>query len=797
MVDIAVSETALKTANMPSKLLRWFSIRNQLKNQQNYFELICMEAQDTAHDRRKKDLVPSTANIIFRLDPTINWHFYTDELNIVSKFLKQNYRRNEHNNQFLAFSKNYEIHLKEIYSVNPIKKFDASKFLQQCRNNELSNFVQSTYSMFEHAGHAYFELPSKNYSDYFFRVGNVQTENMFSNSVFFWSLPYLADVSSIFADTWSISTTAAKMSKYLTKYRADTKLVPWEFSSNYLPYAEIGKAKFKKALSNLSDGEQMLFLTSFTSSGRLFSEVQNLAHQVGKKSQSRYVSIFASSEFDQMKGDYLCDIHENLSARNLKGRCESVPPPDKPIFEVHSRAYFPDYRKINVTKFRVKYAKYKNFFERYASKGVMSVYKTGSTAPYPNKDGFSTKNRHHSFHISAAKLFSDHDYKAQFIKETSAISNEDLGDFAFLTNDTDPSNLLCNLFEKSRGKSAVENFVARSSNFLGIEDDQELRDFLGRGDNANKTLIVTVPMVVGGGSLANIQRELRSIVSGEGRIKPNIIILIGVMRPNSTRKVNELSNIYLNRDESPTSGWARSLVIETVVLPNWQEQKCPWHREHSIIVSTLKNPNIDKDTRTQLLERKEFLDTASNEGLKSKETFFTQTKERLIFNPSSRFLDLDKVQNKIDLLDGSNEDDFGFLGLKTLDDQVSEADLCCAVASAMQVWREEAQTSPLHFSTIDTATIDNLNGYNESRLRAAIWRALTPKELSSVTRVEGNDFVNLAQLIFDKASGDRNYTDLSLEALLAFQMDLPRTLNLDIQSWDWYDYKYMAGGTRL
>lgn len=799
IVDIPVPDSGFK---LPQLGLQFWSLkqRQKIRRRQTYnFDFLAMTAQDTAHDRRKKDIVSPRSDVIFRLDPSVNWANYPNLIEYIKSGLIKNSHRNEHNNQYLIYSLNYQHKIEVIYIYDGDGNFDDNEKISNIKSDELHNFVHSTYSLFEHSGHAYFELPSKKFSDYFFRVGNIQTDNAFSYSIFFWLLPYAENVNSIFADTWSISTTAAKISKYLSRYRSTNILIPWEFSANYLPLADVGRGKLKEAISRLSKNEKLLFLSSFTSSGRLRESVNEVAE--GNTENLLYLSIFSSSSSGDQFGDSLCDIYKDLESRQLSGTFQEIPPPNKTIFEVHPRTYFPDYRKINIIPFSVKkHAIYKEFFEKYAGKGIMSVYKTGSTLSYHGSDGFSTKSRHHAFHVSASKLFDDDEFTVSFrakfdeLKKDLKLKGQEIRDVAFLLNKSQPSEKLRALFENTYGINTTNTFIASNTNFKDIKKDLSLMKFLDDEQNSNKTLVICIPMVIGGGSLGNIQIALRSTANGPANVKPNIIILIGLMRPNSIEKVKKLSSIYLNKDADENHGWSIPMIVETAVLPNWQEDRCPWRRELSIIVNTLSNDALSEETRGLLIDRKNYLDLASNDGISDTNVFFTPSDQRLLFNPESLFLDLGKTAQSDSQSDEDKEGIY-FLGQKTLDDDVSEADLCCAVASAMQVWRGDAQKSPLHFSTIDTATIDDLNGYNESRLRAAIWRSLSAKELSSVTRIEETNFANLANLIFNVKADDKNYTELSLEALVAFQNDLPRVLGTQVQDWQWDDTKYLSEGS--
>ena len=101
--------------------------------------------------------------------------------------------------------------------------------------------------------------------------------------------------------------------------------------------------------------------------------------------------------------------------------------------------------------------------------------------------------------------------------------------------------------------------------------------------------------------------------------------------------------------------------------------------------------------------------------------------------------------------------------------------------SAIQHWRQLTSETDWRFNVIDASTVTNLNGYNEPRLRAAIWRALTPEELKNTARLdEDSDFKPLLYKIF-WGEEDDYYTTLRDEAKLAFGNEVERCLGSE---WD-------------
>ncbi len=217
--------------------------------------------------------------------------------------------------------------------------------------------------------------------------------------------------------------------------------------------------------------------------------------------------------------------------------------------------------------------------------------------------------------------------------------------------------------------------------------------------------------------------------------------------------MKQLQGVYLRRRENTDKSWVDPVIVESTLLPNWQEDDCPWQREWRLLEEAL-----DRGADCSWMrKRADLLDRATVEGLLDETVFCVPEKERLRFNPHSLWLDDSEVHPRVS----------------------NEADLCCAVASALQYWREDVCKKDWRFNTIDIETAANHNGFNEPRLMAAIWRALTPRELITAARAEGaNDLAGLFGKIFH-GRDDPYFSPLRREAILAFGGEIARKIDLD------------------
>ncbi|MCF6328494.1 MAG: hypothetical protein L3J02_01670, partial [Henriciella sp.] len=407
---------------------------------------------------------------------------------------------------------------------------------------------------------------------------------------------------------------------------------------------------------------------------------------------------------------------------------------------------------------------------------------------YFSNSGSDTKGRHHAFHIDAKRLIGSEPFGMRLKQLVSAKSID--GNDGVLVVPDQTGSLFLESFcaAASITKHDINVFSVPS---LGIETpEQNLIDFLR--NEKNRTLFVLVPISITGYSLQRLQVRLREIVEGPENIQSNIHLFLGVLRPPDQRKIDEISRHFFNQEGSSRTGSIQISVVESLVLPNWQEHQCPWTRELKAISRTLKSESLPSEIDRLFRARLRVVRSSAATGLRTKDVFFVPFADPyLVFNSGSRFLD----RAKMFVRRSKNRDSArnAFSGLLLPD--ASEADLNCAVASSIQRWRERVGRTSLNPVCIDASTISNNNGFNESKLRAALWRSLTPTELRYGSRA-GSDFVSMVDRVFQNGSTDTNFTKLELEAILAFGREVPRVCSTTIADWNWRETRYLARHTR-
>ena len=207
------------------------------------------------------------------------------------------------------------------------------------------------------------------------------------------------------------------------------------------------------------------------------------------------------------------------------------------------------------------------------------------------------------------------------------------------------------------------------------------------------------------------------------------------------------------------------------------------------------NPDklLEEADRLKFLIRQEALQIGVDSGLSGTEVFFNfEGETSLPFYAKSLFVDVaDGAERELDeLTEVSGLESSLRLQEIARNTSVTEADLCFVVAVALQNWRIRVTGKSVTRLAIDAATVSSDDKFNEARLRAAIWRALRPEELSLAVKVS-SDFQNMCNRIFG-SDEEENHHCLKMEALLAFGPEIALHFGGKPEDWNWNSLKWLA-----
>jgi hypothetical protein len=746
----------------------------------NFAPVKARDAVHKARGMRRLERADDGTIFVYRLPVMIDWEEHPRSLQAMLTSLEETAATNSDNVQCVIWTENFSIRSKVLTDPGGRDITNDVK-LDTIRQDEFEDFLRQENVLFEHAGSALFLLPSEQISDYFLRVGNLQSRQQFFAATFFWMIEELKEIRHIFCDTWSISTTAAVSAEFLNTYRRSSDKVAhtsvgWSFSPSYLPKSSLkSQLVFEAIYAAQQKKGQALFLSSFYSSGGLQEAIADQLLEFDARDGARLVAIFAVGSTFELTDQVLCDVSEIISGLGLKGK-EGKYSTATPILEVSKVSFFPDYRHVETRPFlRKDIERNKDFLRTYVGRRIFSVHRDGRSSPHAPPG----QPRHHAFHVDLAALFAQNEFQTVLSSKLAQCPP-----------------FTCIVRDSSDGAKALEAALRQARPELTTEakcfeiDDWRLVNgqdgWVGVANANGSRTLVLVPAVITGQGIGDIKEQLRHTILD--RTMKNLHFLVGLLRPEDPATIKHYVTIGEN-----WVGPSKLTVCETLFLPNWGRDECPWCIEQNVVSQTKGMEKIDEKVRNRLIDRHTCLELSSNSGLFESEVFFTvEPNQQLPFNRGSHFVEAlqpDKVQEEQLKAAGGLEAATLMIDLVE-NSPVSEADLCLTVANAVQNWRLRNPRTSLQRLTIDAATVSNDDKFNEARLRAAIWRTLSRSERALSVRAS-KEFANLVSRIYSE-NDDTKRRCLELEGFLAFGPEISRHFDGDVKSFAWSDFKWIC-----
>lgn len=714
----------------------------------------------------------SVGAVYFRFDTTIDWAPYKDILERNAKLLRKLAQsRFPRAKLFLLFCSDFQHILTDMRGAVPS---NSGSLLEDLRGEELSKIILDSGAIYEGNRYHYFRLPSGRTSDFFLRVGNCLSSMVALNILTFWSLPALRHADIIICDTWSISTLGMHLARIAERYSG--KRYECEYLSKYLS-EDIDASIEVEGLLERADasGLNPIFLISALSSGRILQGYLGAFDIFGDGSTPSILALFQVGDIDVTSGmgkgsvDILCDLRSLLLARGLEGVQDDFKLGDgKRIFPIDSISYFPQYFEPRVHKFKpTQFAKNSStFFERYAGRGLFSVC----------RDGVSNKKlnltRHHAFHIDVEALVRTEEFKAQMLQIVQSTAERPTH-IVHLTKAAD-RNLAELIVEACSEHVVVEAF--QTSSFKNVSSQSNLLGILN--DQAANVWFIDAMFISGQSTAQDFEQGLRE---GLSKLKidaypAKINYFVGVLRPNSRAKVDSDNGTMIKLSCPTTSGSIGVWAVETILLPNWDDSKCPWcaeRRLHSSLLEKYGTTGMSGYQRDYIQARIDYLSLGERSGLETDLFFKRYPKHSFVFNDGSFWFDIAKPRQK---------------GLTH-----SEADAMLAIASAIQHWRDDYGALPPAQFLLDQQTAFGVNVYNETFLRSAIWRSLKTREVD--TYFDDKYLGELLKRVFDHGGAEDGKDEFVLgwEAARILGRYLPRVLGEDaFEAIEWEYLKWTA-----
>lgn len=708
----------------------------------------------------------SISSAFFRLDPTINWEPHRDELidaaHSIRKLASSRFPKAQ---CYLLFCAGFEHCLTTMNGKIPQ---NASALIADIRIEELRKLSNESGALYEGNRFHFFRLPSGQTSDFFFRTGNCLAKRESLHVLAFWALPSLKETNLIICDTWSISTLGMYLAQLAEKYTG--KSYDCQYLSKYLSEDIESSNEVLELLEYAADGRVApVFLVSALSSGKSLRTYLDSFSALFEQERPQIIAIYllgrslAPDLASNANVDVLCGLSDVLEARGLEGPVEDTSLENgQQIFVVDAQTYFPRYFEPKEHRFiPSKFTKAsKPFFERYAGRNIFSVCRDGSSNTKLNL------RRHHAFHIDIENLVSTTEFQSRVIELTDSLSSPT--HIVHLTKPAD-KNFACVLKQSLPTREQVR--IIECSSYKRISKRHDILNAL-KDPSANVWFLDA--MYISGQSTAqDFEQGLREGLGALGHTEydASVSFLVGVLRPDLSAKINS-DNKTMIRLSCPTRAGEISVnAVEEVLLPNWDHTQCPWCAERDLHGLLLKKhtKELSGVEKAFIEDRVMTLTKRRQTGLTANLFFKRYPEHKFDFNGGSLWFDWSLIRQR---------------GLKE-----TEADIVLAVASALQYWRDDYATMTPAQYLLDQQSCFAVNVYNETFLRAAIWRSLKRQEVD--TFLNDSYRKDLLMRVFD-AGGPDDATDefvLGWEASMLLGRYLPRVIGQD--RFDDIDWGYL------
>ncbi|MFV1808833.1 hypothetical protein [Phaeobacter sp. Ax4a-4a] len=678
-------------------------------------------ARSVDYEDRKRDKTNTPQVIVFVLDRRVNWTAVPELLEGALHQLRSasSHRRNPNSSQWLLFTEDSIFRTEELYNPpHTSTRFTQTEIISSARKADMEGILNDEAVFFHHNRQAFFRLPSGEISDYFLRVGNTQRDPKNIEKIAFWALPELSDVHHVLCETWSISTTAATMAQFVEGYRG-TSGITWSYLSAYLPQHTSDIAHVNELFSRAATKVgKLLFLVSASASGRIHKEFLKLAHQAGAIDKIRLLTIYQLNR-SPCDGIVLHPLADFLDELGLKGSTSHLDVAASPVIEIDTSTYIPKYRGITTRPFSVikQTSRGKEFFEKYSGNSIFSIARKGRTSD-------RSPGRHYTYHIDVSKLMQHPAFEAKLEEIIKSSSPTTVIIYTPSATNLQFLKIFCSVHERVHGSAPEEVYELPRLSLIS-----EMNDILSALIDEDAHVTFLESLLVEGANLNDLTQTIREVRDKGYPSKAQITYLSGLFRPYSSVKERWVNFFPMCSDHAGFKERTKITAVETVILPKWNDKDCPWQRELDAHEHALEESDLDDRQRSYIQARILLLTDAmkaGGNGLRGEEVFFKRNpRDNFPFWAGSFWLDQSAVVAR-------NRE----FGVTISVDDVDQADLICAVASAVHNWRCENPTSSVFRHELDFDCVINQEvtsenvGFNEPMLRAAIWRSLKPSEIN-------------------------------------------------------------------
>jgi hypothetical protein len=484
---------------------------------------------------------------------------------------------------------------------------DRSACLNWLQDKELYYYVKESSALFKANSNFVYRAPSHGFVNMFLRVGNVQRSRQVLDAFFFWMLPRLKGRDAVLVETWSVSSIALNVGRFLERYwiyQANDTETPREkeyrqcrvdMLSSYPDHYVGSLPETIHALRRMTENgkRNVLVVLSAVNSGNSLRRLREaVADAQFRDDEFAFLALYKLNE--EVDVPFLCDLSSGeqfapVSREDLGGRT---------VIEIDRSAYFPLH--IEETPLEIVPADAfgsKDFFTRYRDFSIVSLHRNAV-------DLSRQEQRHHGIYIDVTRMLASPFFRERLAAEVDRIAKRPILVLAppHVAGKMLADDVATQL--RSRFPGELNVLIHPDLNPRG----KDIPDQLKRSAPDDLLLIVD-DVSITGQRLSRYQQNLREI-GYVGRI----VYLVGVARPTS-RKSWRQRTVHLEY-RGPLQENHKVVCIEDVILPDWDLKQCPWCAEAAGLATVLRNGRLSDNARSLVASRISALGKARiNEGL--------------------------------------------------------------------------------------------------------------------------------------------------------------------------------------
>lgn len=443
--------------------------------------------------------------------------------------------------------------------------YNQEELLAAVRSAEMRSLLNNPGTLLPENDDFHYEGPNGRHYASFYRVGTAIQSVEVLDAVCFWLHPHMADRSLIVLDSSTIVALALNLPRYAEVCGLQrVPLVAIESQRSYDEGDDLLRTRLRALLRKEDEPPRATILSSVVSSGKLAENLTELIGNVGMEDVTS-VGLYGSAE---ASGEVFCRP-DGIGQHWPADECE-LPTPTMRIarstylLELSVR---PERSAITIPHA----SKAWEFFDRYRGTDCLAVHRDQHDS-----------DRHHMIHLDVGRLARTQQFKPRLEETVAQLPEIDL--------------VLC------PDHSGAIELAGQVRNLLGVEllaaDETELPR-LNADDSAKlrsaKRILVVDDVVITGTRIRGYRHFLRACdyLSGD---PPEIHLLVGVARSRDNLDLRAIADMTDRQD--------RFHPVESLLLPNWDHQDCPWCWEAKLLDNLAHSlPQSDKlSARIEALE---------------------------------------------------------------------------------------------------------------------------------------------------------------------------------------------------